>query len=211
MKTGGFSKHLLLLAALLFASAGISKGQEELTDEQAACITESGVLNTNANISSATQDLLTTAKDDILADFTQFCRIISLTCTADIADYSGDLRAACEAENGQLAQRNYELACKTDTASPIEIPGTVELRNLPACVGATCDVNNLPSSLTQVLDDLVVTLNEEVDAALGDKVACQVDTEASGPSGAAQLLHRPAWNLFVGTLSLVSFLSWACY
>jgi hypothetical protein len=215
MKTRGYSKQVLLLAALLLADAGYAQyggqGADDVqTDDQTVCITESGTLNTNANISTATLDLMTTAKDDILADFTQFCRVISLTCTADIADYSGDLRAVCEAENGQLARRDYQLACKTDTASPIEIPGTVKLLNLPACVGASCDVNNLPPSLTQILDDVVVALNVEVDAALGDKVECQVDTEASGASSAPTLLSRHAWNMFVGTLSLVAFLSWSC-
>lgn len=205
-------KYLRFFTALLLASAGSCNGQEEPTEEQAVCIEESAALNTNPAVANATEALMTTAKDDILADFTQFCRIISLTCTADISAYSGDLRAACEAQNGQLVEKDYELACKTDSVSPIEIPGTVELVNLPACVGASCDVNNLPPTLTQVLDDIVVRLNVEVDAALGDSVACEVGSgsgSGSAPSTSKLFSRHAVWNILVGTLSLVSFLSWS--
>jgi len=166
----------LTILLVLIAFTSHTRGQEE---EEDTCETETLALNTQSEISTATTTLLTTTKDAILADFTDFCRLISLTCTADLAEYSQDLKDACTSSGGVLHEENYKINCQTDTVSPIEIPGTVRLVNLPSCLSTACDPDNLPPSIQQVQDQVFNTINTEVDEALGDNVKCDVGSSAS--------------------------------
>jgi hypothetical protein len=144
------------------------------------CVAETGALNTNSELSAATTTLLTTTKESILADFTNFCKLIGRECAIDISDYSTEFRDLCVANQGQFYEQTYALACTTDTVSPFEIPGTVKLQNLPACLGASCDPDILPAAIEDVQQQLVTEINTDVDSALGDSVACEVSKNSDG-------------------------------
>lgn len=151
-------------------------------DDEATCVAESTALNTDGGVSAATQDLLTTTKDDILADLNSFCKVLSLTCTVDLQPYSSDLDVACTEAGGQILKQQINFGCRSDTGvlDALGIRGKVELINVPACIGASCDPNNLPPALTQVSTNVFQSINEEIDAALGDSIVCQMQTTDSG-------------------------------
>jgi len=166
----------------------------DTTDLQ--CEAESAVLNTNADISAATSTLLTTTKDAILADFTDFCKIIGLKCTVDMTQYSTEFRTVCEANEGQFVELTYELSCETDTISPIEIPGTVILNRIPSCLGISCDLENLPSTIESYQTEFAGEIATEVDSALGDSVVCEVGSmmisnSTTSSSSSSSLLMSP--------------------
>ena len=168
-------KSVLLVALILIGTPFVAG--------QSACEEETAALNTNADISAAASTLLTTTKDTILADFTDFCKLVSRSCTVDMSVYSSEFKSACEANQGVFAEKSYSLACETDTVSPLEIPGDINLDNIPSCLGTSCDPANLPASIAQYETDLVDSINTEVDAALGDSVTCNVAAESSSSLG----------------------------
>jgi len=171
---------LFFLSLLAFVA---SQGTATNTTSASTCETETLELNSNQEVSAATTALLTSTKDDILADFSGFCRIVALRCDVNLDEYSTDLKDACEQNGGQLYTTTFELACETDTVSPIEIPGTVALQNLPGCLGASCDLDNLPPSILQFQEDIVAQINTEVNAVLGDMVVCVMDSSEDNADG----------------------------
>jgi hypothetical protein len=185
------------------------QNEDESSSSVTACEAESAALNTNTELSDAATALLTTTKDEIIADFSNFCTLIGRQCTVDLSEYSADFEAACAANQGQFYPQTYKLACTTDTVSPIEIPGTVTLNNIPGCLGASCDITNLPSSITQIQEDLATQMNTDVNAALGDSVICSVSsTGETTPSSSSRpyihtLMGQPLLLLLL--LLLVSF------
>jgi len=154
-----------------------------LVASQSACEEETAALNTNADISAATETLLSSTKDTILADFSDFCKLVSRSCTVDMSVYSNEFKNACEANQGVFTEKSFSLECETDTVSPLEIPGNINLDNIPSCLGTSCDPANLPTAIAQYETDLVDSINTEVDAALGDNVACKVAADSSSPKG----------------------------
>lgn len=201
----GYLVVIIICASIISMTAAQDDGTTASSPE-AICEAETVVLNTNSELSAATTELLTTTKDAILADFTSFCRVIGLQCTVNIADYSKFLRELCVAQNGQLVETTYTLTCETDTVSPIEIPGTVNLQNIPACLGASCQADALPPSIVQVQDDVVVQINTEVDAALGDRINCQVGS-SSDNDGSGALSHHSFSSFTTTTIIIISLLA----
>jgi len=146
--------------------------------------------------------LLTTTKDELLANFTDFCSIFQRKCTIDLAQYSSNLQQACQAAtatvevddgsgsgsmttttNGQFHDYEIVIECRTDTFAPdaIEIPGSVQLDNVPTCIGQSCDPTDLPSEITELLNQLLQTLTAEINNQLGDSFVCQ--SNMNGGSG----------------------------
>mmetsp|Transcript_11246 Transcript_11246/g.26698 ORF Transcript_11246/g.26698 Transcript_11246/m.26698 type:complete len:275 (+) Transcript_11246:336-1160(+) len=174
--------------------------------EDQQCITESTSLNKDPNVGSATQDLLTTTKEELLANFTEFCSIFQRKCTIDLSEYSSNLQQACQAAtvaspdgtttttttttttNGQFHDYQIVIECRTDTFAPdaIEIPGSVQLDNVPTCIGQSCDPTNLPSEITELLNQLLETLTTEIDNQLGDSFVCQSNINSSGAGGSVR-------------------------
>lgn len=188
-------------------------------DNDAICVSESTALNLNNDVASATQSLLTTTKDDVLANFTSYCSIFSRKCTIDLAQYSSELQQACSSASvtvdgsssgttsgGQFYEQQIVINCRTNTAAPdsIEIPGSVVLDNLPSCIGTSCDPNNLPTMLTQILDDVLMTLTDEINAALGESIVCQPgDPSSSSSTTAADAQIRNTLLLLLVTVIVV--------
>ena len=195
-------------------------GQQQQQQQQ--CIMESTALNKDPNVGSATQELLTTTKDDVLANFTDFCSVLQRKCTVDLAQYSTKLQQACQSTsvdvevddgsgtgsttttttNGQFHDYQIVIECRTDTFVPdaIEIPGSVQLDNVPTCIGQSCDPTNLPPEITELLDQLLETLTNEIDAQLGNSIVCTQSinssnsTDSSGAAAAVVGYGGGSWS-----------------
>jgi hypothetical protein len=111
------------------------------------------------------QDDIRTAVQD---DFFQFCSVFQRSCTVDLNDYSEAVLSACTEAQGQVATQSGEqgLEC-TGKVVGVPIPGGVQVSfvNLPACVGPSCDPNNLPNvvdeTVQQVLSQEVAPIVEQ--------------------------------------------------
>ena len=175
---------VLLVVVVLMGTSNLPLAASQEQNTTNACEEETAALNTNADISAAAGTLLTSTKDTILADFSDFCKLVSRSCTVDMSVYSSEFKSACEANQGVFVEQTYTLACETDTVSPLEIPGRIHLEQIPSCLGSSCDPANLPTTLVQYQTDLVESINTEVDAALGDSVTCEVASQnSSSPVG----------------------------
>eukprot|EP00545_Synedropsis_sp_CCMP1620_P010176 CAMPEP_0119017248 /NCGR_PEP_ID=MMETSP1176-20130426/15916_1 /TAXON_ID=265551 /ORGANISM="Synedropsis recta cf, Strain CCMP1620" /LENGTH=188 /DNA_ID=CAMNT_0006970915 /DNA_START=60 /DNA_END=622 /DNA_ORIENTATION=+ len=139
-----------------------------------ACTTESATLNLNEDISSAVSALQTEASG-VLQSFTDYCRVFPPSCVANLADLDShaELTVVCIDQGGQIVARDVGLKC-TGKISGIPIPGgfTVETQNFPACVGASCDPNALPSAVEGVFGSVLDGAGAEIENALGDGANC---------------------------------------
>lgn len=159
------------------------------SEEDATCIAESAALVTSAAVSGPYAALRTAIETDVTEDFMQFCSVIKRTCTLDVADYSQALEAACVAEGGQIVSKEAYLDC-TGKLMNIPIPGgiDVDIFNIPGCVGASCDPQNLPAAIEAVFDTAVEEVAKEVETAVEQSdITCGGVITDAGSGGASTM------------------------
>lgn len=143
--------------------------------QEDACVTGSESLANNTAVVTAFEDMLTQINSDIASNLFSFCTLAdgSASCQVNVAAYSNNVKSVCEAENGASIERGVALEC---TATQIEdLPAfAFNVFNIPICVDASCDTDNLPtqveSSYQQVLDDFVMQIEN------GTSVECNAET-----------------------------------
>jgi len=161
------------------------------SQDNATCIAESVVLVSDTAIAEPQGVLISTIETDVKDDFMQFCSVLERTCTVDVADYSSALEAACTAEGGQIALKKAMLDCSGKLMN-IPVPGGIDvvIDNIPGCVGASCDVDNLPPEIEAVFGMVVEQVKTEVENAIAESdIECgATTTDAGDGSGAVSAL-----------------------
>ncbi|KAI2498278.1 hypothetical protein MHU86_16205 [Fragilaria crotonensis] len=181
---------ILFLFTLLLAS-----NAQNSTD---TCTIESALLNKNSEISELTSAFQTEAVDS-LKDYMKNCNLFQRRCAKDLSTLPSavNLTDACVAEGGQIVYEDVRLKCEGSVQN-VPIPGgfSVAADKFPACLGPSCDPNNLPTAVTEVFSVVTNTAKTEIEKALGDSITCQ---ESAG------------LRIAISTVSLVLntvFLSW---
>jgi hypothetical protein len=158
-----------IVLCLLIALLQVSHAQNST-----ACVTESLVLNQNSEISAAVTAFQTEATSS-LQDFVKNCNLFERSCGKDLSTLSSaqNLTASCKALGGQIVDRDVHLKC-VGSVNSVPVPGfSVKADNFPACLGASCDPNNLPTEVTDVFTTVTDTATQEIQSALGGSISCQ--------------------------------------
>ena len=161
------------------------------------CAAESLVLFQNSEISAGVTAFQTEATSS-LQDFVKNCNLFERSCGKDLSTLSSaqDLMATCKSLGGQIVERDVRLKC-VGSVNNVPVPGfSVKADNFPACLGASCDPNNLPAEVTAVFTTVSDTASQEIQNALGSSISCQ----ASGGM-------RIAMDT-VGLVVMTTLLSW---
>lgn len=176
-------KHLSF--ALLLFSCFVSPIIAQ--DDEATCIAESISLVSSQAVAGPYASLREDIENDVKADFMQFCSVFSRSCTVNVADYSADLITACTEAGGQVASKQVTLDCAGKLMG-VPIPGGIDIHinTIPACVGASCDPENLPPEIIAVFDLAVDEVATEVEAAVAESadITCDGGQVTAAGSGA---------------------------
>lgn len=158
---------ILFLFTLLLASNAQNSSD--------TCSIESALLNQNSEISDATSAFQTEAVGS-LQDFMKNCNLFQRRCAKDLSTLptAVNLTDACVAEGGQIVYEDVRLKCD-GSVNNVPIPGGffVAADKFPACLGASCDPNNLPSEVTSVFSSVADQAKTEIQNALGDSIKCE--------------------------------------
>lgn len=177
-------KMMNISFVLLLVSCLLSRTLAQ--DDNATCIAESLALVSNETVAGLYANLRTAIEADVKADFMQFCSVLSRSCTVNVTDYSGELTSACTEAGGQVASKQVTLDCEGNLMN-VPIPGGIDIhiKAIPACVGASCDPDNLPPEIIAVFDAGVDEVATEIEAAVAESadITCnggQVENAGSG-------------------------------
>jgi hypothetical protein len=195
-------KNFATLLLIIITSAQA----QNTTNNDAVCIAESAALVTSAAISGPYDALRTAIETDVKDDFMQFCNVLRRTCTVNVADYSAALQTACTGEGGQIVLKEAYLDC-TGKLMNIPVPGgiDIEIFNIPGCVSANCDAENLPEAIVAVFEAGVEQVATEVETAVQESdIECGTITQSQGSGSGGVALGSTSLLVSVATL-FVSF------
>mmetsp|Transcript_18541 Transcript_18541/g.22262 ORF Transcript_18541/g.22262 Transcript_18541/m.22262 type:complete len:206 (-) Transcript_18541:97-714(-) len=144
------------------------------TSNEELCNAETVEINTNADVLKASTSLRDEVEKLLTADaFADFCSIIRRKCTLDLADYSSEMKTQCATIGGQFVELDQKLGCDGQIVGSLSIPGSVEILNVPGCIGQSCDSQNFTSDIQDTLTTLITDAEEEIEKALGDRIDCE--------------------------------------
>jgi hypothetical protein len=158
-----------IVLCLLIGLLQVSQAQNSTT-----CVAESAALFQNSEISAGVAAFQTEATSS-LQDFVKNCNLFERSCGKDLSTLSSaqDLIATCESLGGQIVERDVRLKC-VGSVNSVPIPGfSVKADKFPACLGASCDPNNLPTEVTNVFTTVTDTASQEIQKALGESISCE--------------------------------------
>jgi hypothetical protein len=151
--------------------------------DNATCVSETASLSDNLAVEAAYDAMGSALKADLKSDATQFCSVISLTCTIDIGEYSSSLKTTCEAQGGQLVERDLSKTCSgTVTGRDLKIVAEAA----PLCAGASCDPTALPAGVEAGLEAVIGVIVDGVSLVFPGNLTCDVQiapTSAGSGSG----------------------------
>mmetsp|Transcript_314 Transcript_314/g.514 ORF Transcript_314/g.514 Transcript_314/m.514 type:complete len:201 (-) Transcript_314:121-723(-) len=174
-----FTSVSVLLFLCCLVSPVVAEETSDASNEE-ICNEETAVINQNPDVLQAVVALQADVEDILSAEsFRDYCKVLSRKCKADLADYSSDLKTKCTAAGGQFVELDQKLGCSGEIVGSLEIPGTVEILNIPGCIGPSCDTKNLTSDIVDTLSSLIKDAETAIEKALGDRIEC----EASSSSG----------------------------
>lgn len=182
----------------------MSAQAQDTTSNDAVCVAESAALVTSAAISGPYDDLRTAIETDVKDDLMQFCNVFKRTCTVNVADYSAVLQTACTGEGGQIVLKEAYLDC-TGKLMNVPVPGgiDIEIFNIPGCVSASCDAENLPEAIVAVFEAGVEQVATEVETAVKESdIVCGTITQSQGGGSGGVALGS---TLLVSIATLFSF------
>ena len=175
------NKMQILALLLIILSIVITPAVSQ--NDNSTCTTDSLALVTSNAVMGAYTDMKNAIETDVKADFMQFCSVFERTCTLNVADYSAALESACVSEGGQIVNEQATLDCE-GKISGVPIPGGigVEIQNIPGCIAASCDPNNLPADIKDAFAAIVDQVATEVETAVSGtaNVTCGADTSGTG-------------------------------
>jgi hypothetical protein len=159
-----------LILFLLISVLQVAQSQDTST-----CAAESAVINTDSTMIAAVSAFTEEATAS-LQNIQDICNIFQRSCSKDLGTMqsSTDLKVACGALGGQIVEKDARLKC-TGSISNVPIPGgfTAAVANFPACVGVSCDPDNLPDEVGAVFGTVLDNAEQEIEDALGESVTCE--------------------------------------
>lgn len=198
---------LIILCCIVASTLSLAEGTNDT-----ACIAESVALVTTTAVSEPYQELKTAIETDVKDDIMQFCNVLKRSCTVNVGDYSAALETACIQEGGQIVSKQATLDCQGKLMQ-IPIPGGIDIyiNDIPGCVGASCDGQNLPSEIEAAFDTAVEQVATEVETAVAESdITCGAITTASdGGSGGAST--RGGLPILAGVSILAALFSWTLF
>jgi len=194
----------IFVFSCLLIMLGNCQAQNTTTFNEADCTSETTSLNTDPTIEAAVSDLQTQVSTAVQDDFFSFCSILDRACTVDIDNYSSELQTSCNEAGGQIARRSASLECRGKVVG-VPIPGGVELKfaNIPACVGTSCDPDNLPQVVVDAVDAVLQQVETVVEGGLEDG-NCTAAASSSSSSGAASTTDFWMWTRMMACAAVVS-------
>jgi hypothetical protein len=166
-----FSLHLVLFITLWFSRSH----SQNVTDSSLSCVTESASLNTNSEISLAVGAFQVEAISS-MQDFISACNLFSRRCYKNLTTLSSaeELSSVCVSQGGQVVAQDIRLKCE-GSYQGVPIPGgfSIVADDFPACLGKSCDPENLPDDVTSVYSTVSDQAKTEITNVLGDGITCQ--------------------------------------
>jgi hypothetical protein len=161
-----------------------------LAQDEAACVNETASLATNQAVTDAYQAMFDEVEAAVTANPLQFCDISSRTCTIDVGEYTSSLKTTCEAQGGQLVEREVNATC-SGTVSGIPITGfEVATEGVPLCAGASCDPGALPDEVLNGLEGVVEEIVSGINLAFDGSLVCEFEI-GSGSGGGGDTTPSP--------------------
>lgn len=184
-----FTFMLTIVVSIAFSPTTVlAQTTDAPASDDAACITESVALISGESVRGPYEDLRTAIETDVKADFMQFCSVIQRKCTVNVADYSSALESACTAEGGQIVSKQATLDCSGKLMN-VPIPGGIDIviLNIPGCVGASCNAQDLPDEILAVFNMAVEQVATEVETAVAESadITCDGSEVTDANSGAS--------------------------
>lgn len=202
-------KHSIMrnITALLAILSGILLYSMAQND----CATETATLVANTLVQGAFQDLQTAIVSDLNNNLQQVCSIENLGCSVDFSGYSSTFTTVCQTANGTVMTRNVSIGCTgsfNDVTIPVDFQ--LDLQNIPACVGVSCDnATSIPEEIQSNVENTRIQVADTIETLTGGALQCRGDvspetspspimtlspapTEQAAPPMAAPILLTPS-------------------
>ena len=180
------------------------------TFNNATCITETKSLTTTQVVMSAYAGVQASLENDLKANPFQFCDIVNAQCTINIQPYSANLTSSCEAEGGQVVERDLTATCNGNVmGAPIPNDFTVLVYKAPLCAGESCDPSALPADLETQLETVLKDVVGQVNAAISGSLTCDVSinpVDNGGGTTTSGVQATTIWISITGVALLSSFI-----
>lgn len=193
-------KNLATIFTILFMAVTPS-----LAFDNATCVTETKELASNQAIKGAYADVQASLESDLKTNPLDFCNIINAECKVNIQAYSANLSSACEAEGGQLVEKDLTATCNGNLAgTPIPDDFQVLVFDAPLCAGASCDPSALPSEIETEMKSVLEDVVTEVNTAINGNLKCDVSINGDGTTSGVQA--TAIWTSAAGVALLSSIM-----
>jgi hypothetical protein len=111
-----------------------------------------------------------------MQDFISNCNLFSRRCYKNLTTLSsaGELSSVCKAQGGQVVVQDVRLKCEGNYQG-VPIPGgfSIVADDFPACLGSSCDPENLPTDVTSAFTTVSDQAKTEITNALGEGITCK--------------------------------------
>jgi hypothetical protein len=189
-----------MITAALLISLLILSTTPSLYAQQDECVTGSESLVNNTAVMTAFEEMWTQITTDLASNVVSFCTLAdgSATCQVNVAAYSTNVKSVCEAQNGTSVERGVALEC---LSTQVDLPSALAFNvfNIPICVDASCDTNNLPTQIEsiyqQVLDGYLTNVEE------GANLECNAET-IGGDETSGGFARKSAATLVLATTTI---------
>jgi hypothetical protein len=178
-----------------------------LAQDEAACVNETASLAANQAVMDAYQAMAQALLDDLYDNVLQFCNVFSQNCTLDVGEYTSSLKTTCEAQGGQLVERNVDGTCNGDVAGIPLTDFEIAVDGAPLCAGISCDPSAIPAEIEGGLETVAQDIVVGVNIALDGNLECDFEI-GSGSTPTAPTSGAQATTVWVSAacLTLVSFI-----
>jgi hypothetical protein len=174
-----------------------------VAQNNATCVTETNaLLDSTPAVEAAYADMQTALENDLKANPTSFCDILNRECSINVGAYSADLKTTCEAEDGQLVEKDLVATCNGNVGGVPLNDFLINVFKAPLCAGASCDPDDLPDEIENDIESILTDVVKEIEAVVGGNLKCTVQivdegaTTASGVQATAALTTAAGVTLF---------------
>lgn len=170
------------------------------------------LLNNNTALEAAAEDMFSKIQQDFQMTLTSFCDFAegSISCRINLEAYSSEVEQACQDQNGTSITKDVELTCAGQVQG-IEVPDfSFDIFRVPVCVDDSCDTENLPAEVDDMVNDIVDGYVNEIESGVGDgSVMCDAKTSGEGEVGATSGgVSSFGATVSIASVSGVALFSW---
>lgn len=134
------------------------------------CQAEVSKLESNPELTSSLDQLMTDLDDTVTNQFEQYCKTVLsetgllIQCAIDYSEFSSEYLSICSENDGASYSVRFLVMCQTD-----KMDLEIEYSNLPSCFGTSCSRDNVNKSIALFLNETESAWNEE-----NDGVTCTI-------------------------------------